>query len=273
MSISTTPSPAEAIFVDGADAGSFLQNQFSSDVASLAPMHWQFSAWLDAQGRVKAFVHLARLSEQRWLLLLRGGNATRTADELRRYVFRSKLTLQPASDLVLGAAAAAPLHSVTMQEADYVLGCGDHAMRITASAAIETDPDRRLAEIRLGWPWLPDALLGQLIAPSLELQRLGAIAMDKGCYPGQEIVARLHYRGGNKRHLYRMQLSHMVTPGTHLERPTDARGIQWLDAVATHDGTEALAVMSDDVAVEFAQERSVPLPDGSNARIVRSWAS
>jgi tRNA-modifying protein YgfZ len=275
MPISPTPSPAETIFVDGADAGSFLQNQFSSDVLRLVPMHWQFSAWLDAQGRVRALVQLARLSEQRWLLLLRGGDATSIAHELRRYVFRAKLTLQPGANLVLGSAAAAALHSVTMQDGDYVLGCGDHAVRITTDtdAAIEDDTDRRLAEIRLGWPWLPDDALGQWIAPSLALQRLGAIAMDKGCYPGQEIVARLHYRGGNKRHLYRLQLSHRVVPGTRQEHAADTRGIQWLNVVATHDGAEALAVIGDEVAAEFASTEPMVFADGLHARIVQSWLS
>lgn len=273
MPISPTPPPAETIFVDGEDAGSFLQNQFSSDVSSLAPMHWQFSAWLDAQGRVKAFVHLARLSERRWLLLLRGGDAAGIAQELRRYVFRSKLTLQIGENLILGGAAPAPLHSVTMQENDYVLGCGDHAMRITANATVEVDPDRRLKEIRLGWPWLPNDLLGQLIAPSLALLRLGALALDKGCYPGQEIVARLHYRGGNKRHLYRMQLSQAVEPGSRLEHPADARGIQWLDVVETENGAEALAVMSDEVASAFTQRQSTTFSDASPARIAESWTA
>lgn len=273
MPISPTPHPAETIFVDGEDAGSFLQNQFSSDVLSLAPMHWQFSAWLDAQGRVKAFVHLARLSEQRWLLLLRGGDAASIAQELRRYVFRSKLTLQPGEDLVLGSAVAAPLYSVTMRQDDYLLGCGDHAIRITKDAAATDDTRRQLAEIRLGWPWLRDGLLGQLIAPSLALQRLGAIAMGKGCYPGQEIVARLHYRGGNKRHLYRLQLSRAAAPDTLQELTTDARGIQWLDAVATAGGAEALAVMNDEIATQFEQQQSMTFADGLSACVAQSWTS
>ncbi|MFS6628474.1 hypothetical protein, partial [Staphylococcus aureus] len=85
--------PAETLSIEGPDALAFAHAQFSSDVRSLAVGTWQFSAWLSAQGRVRALFHLACLDEQRLLLLLRGGEAGALGEALRRYVFRSRLTI------------------------------------------------------------------------------------------------------------------------------------------------------------------------------------
>jgi folate-binding Fe-S cluster repair protein YgfZ len=83
-----TPYPAETLLIEGPDAIAFAQAQFSSKVSSLATGHWQFSAWLDPQGRVRALFHLARLADDRLLLLLRGGSAAAVVDALQRFVFR-----------------------------------------------------------------------------------------------------------------------------------------------------------------------------------------
>src|SRR6185312_11690713 len=64
-------------------------------------------------------------------------------------------------------------------------------LRLAQSAARCRRHGRR-AQILLGWPWLPASALDVLLPPALSLHRLQAVAIDKGCYPGQEIVARLH---------------------------------------------------------------------------------
>ncbi|MFI4968793.1 MAG: folate-binding protein, partial [Lysobacterales bacterium] len=81
-----------------------------------------------------------------------------------------------------------------------------------------TDPlalDRwRLADIEAGLPLLAASLAGEFVAQALDLERLDAIRFDKGCYPGQEIAARLHFRGGNKRRLCRLVVAgEMPAPG------------------------------------------------------------
>ncbi len=84
---------AETLLIEGPDAMTFAHAQFSSSVKSLSAGHWQFSAWLDPQGRVRALFHLARLGDERLLLLLRGGNAADMVASLQRFVLRAKLTL------------------------------------------------------------------------------------------------------------------------------------------------------------------------------------
>jgi folate-binding protein YgfZ len=238
--------PAELVSIEGADAIAFAQAQFSSNLAALADGQWQFSAWLDAQGRVRALFHLVRLDGQRLRLLLRGGEAPALAGELQRYVFRAKARVTALPAQALATVGAIPLHGVAEQDGTLVLGCGSHGLKI----AVTGDDDWRLPQLRAGWPWLVGSTLGELLPAWLGLGALGATALDKGCYPGQEIVARMHYRGGSKRHLHHVRLSQVVPPGSVLG--TDGPSVQLLDAVSVDDAAEALAVVHDDLRTGLA---------------------
>jgi len=90
----TTLPPLQLIEISGADALAFAQAQFSSDVSTLEPGYWQWSAWLNAQGRVRAFFHLLRIREDTLWLVLRGGDAMRLREALARYVLRAKVALR-----------------------------------------------------------------------------------------------------------------------------------------------------------------------------------
>ena len=233
---------AETVRIEGPDAIAFAQSQFSSDVAGLSVGRWQFSAWLDAQGRVRALFHLARLSEHSLLLMLRGGRADALAEGLRRFVFRSKVRLEAMPAQALGTSDAMNLHEVQQTDAGIILGCGPHALSI----GMHEDDDWRAEHIRMGWPWLPDEALDALLPPALSLERLQGIAFDKGCYPGQEIAARLHYRGGHKRHMHCVVLSQCVPPGNVL-RDEQSEAVLILDCVHANESNMALAVVHDAV--------------------------
>ena len=248
---------AELIALEGPDAIAFAQAQFSSNLASLADGQWQFSAWLDAQGRVRALFHLMRLDGQRLRLLLRGGEAQAMAGELQRYVFRARLRVLALPSRELATADPMPLHAVTEQGDTLVIGCGSHALKL----ATRGDDEWRLRQVRAGWPWLVRNTAGELLPAWLNLGALGATALDKGCYPGQEIVARMHYRGGSKRHLHRVRLSRPLEPGSMLE--VDGQTIQLLDVVAVGGAAEALAVVHDDTQASLASGVEAGLPDGS----------
>lgn len=261
------PHVAQTLLIEGPDALAFAQAQFSGNVSSLAIGEWQFSAWLDPQGRVRALFHLARTADDRLLLLLRGGEAAAMAEALRRFVFRSKLTLTAASPRALGTGPALPLHEVRTDAGTLSFGCDTHSLQI-----IDTGDDHwRLPQLRAGWPWLPEQALNELLAPALSLQRLQAVAIDKGCYPGQEIVARLHYRGGHKRHLHHVVLSRTANAGDVLRN--DGREIgRLLDVITTDEKTiEALTILGDDIIVDSDDGRLNPFDDGLVISIVTSW--
>jgi hypothetical protein len=255
---------AELVSLEGADAIAFAQAQFSSNLASLADGQWQFSAWLDAQGRVRALFHLMRLEGQRLRLLLRGGEAQTLAAELQRYVFRAKVRVAALPVQQLSTTAAAALHAVVAREDALVLGCGSHGLKL----ANQGDDVWRLPQLRAGWPWLPPKT-DDLLPAWLDLGKLGATALDKGCYPGQEIVARMHYRGGSKRHLHHLRLSRVLAPGDLLE-VEEQPVIQLLDVVAADRAAEALAVVHDDTQAALAT--GVEAMHGSGAVLVQAAA-
>jgi hypothetical protein len=196
---------------------------------------------------VKFLFHLLRLDGQRLQLLLRGGQAEALAIELRRYVFRAKATITPHAARPLGTGTPLPLYAAERTGDGFVVGCGSHSLEVGATE----DGDWRLAQLRAGWPWLPESLSGEMLPAWLGLGALGATALDKGCYPGQEIVARLHYRGGSKRHLQHVRLSRMVPSGGVLEVP-GLTAIQLLDVVSVDTSAEALAVVHEDVREKLA---------------------
>ncbi|MGH8147395.1 MAG: YgfZ/GcvT domain-containing protein [Rhodanobacteraceae bacterium] len=239
------------IAIEGADARRFAQTQFSGDVDALAPGHWQWNAWLTAQGRVQALMQLVDAGDGRLLGVLRGGDSQAIHAALARYLLRSKakLAIQP-----LTARAGGPLPSGTVQrDADnMVLGYGSHSLRLApvdagAVVDISANVDWRLTDIRAGWPTLAADAQPKFLPPALGLERLGAVAFDKGCYPGQEIVARLHYRGGHKHGLCHISGSQPLPLGD-VRSATGALQASILDTVARADGCDSLAILDIDVS-------------------------
>ena len=89
-------------------------------------------------------------------------------------------------------------------KATYPLGDG-RAVRLALGAPVASDPvaldDWRRRDVEARLPLLPSVLAGEFTPQALGLEAIDAIRFDKGCYPGQEVAARLHFRGGNKRRL------------------------------------------------------------------------
>ena len=256
---------AQTLSIEGADALAFAHAQFASDVTTLAVGHWQFSAWLDAQGRVCALFQLARLDEQRLLLLLRGGDAGKIATALRRYVLRSRVAIDIAPWLTIATTDAMPIGEVRVSTNGVTLGCGNHGMLLQTSGA--GDDRWQSPQRTAGWPWLPPSTLDTLLPPALSLQRLHAVAIDKGCYPGQEIVARLHWRGDHKRRLCAVTFDQPLPPGASLRRDGHEIGV----VLGIDDGLarcDALAVLSKECGDADA---SWMLDDDRHMHVQRCW--
>jgi folate-binding protein YgfZ len=264
----TTSNIAQAVLIEGPDALAFAHNQFTSQVTSLPNGQWQFSSWLDAQGRVRALFHLARLNDDQLLVVLRGGDAHEFADALRRFVFRSRVTLIAKDGMKIAHGAALPMHVVDAENDVFRFGCGSHSMLVGSN--VVDNNTWQIAQLRAGWPWLPNDALNELTPPALSLHRLGAIALDKGCYPGQEIVARLHYRGGNKRHLHHIELSKHVTDGTLLQRD-NREFVRLLTVIAHNERIESLAVITDDVAQNMTSHSESMSDDAIAITLLNTW--
>jgi folate-binding protein YgfZ len=200
------------ITLEGPDAVAFAHAQFANDVAGLAPGHWQWNAWLTPKGRVIAVFALARLSGDRLWLVLPDHPADVFADALRRFVFRRKLKIEVPADTGIAGTFATPASAqgAAVGEQQDVLELdfsGDGGARTLYAGRLVTSDDPalpaawRVADLCHGLPCLPESQREQWTPQQLALDRLSAYSVKKGCYPGQEIVARTHFLGKAKRAL------------------------------------------------------------------------
>lgn len=250
---------AELIDIAGADAIAFAHAQFSSDVAGLATGAWQWSAWLTAEGRVRGVFALLRVADDRLLLWLPLGGARTTRDALARYVLRAKATLAVHDDWALcrfGDAATVPPAGIVAHDGGYAFAQPGSQSRIAwLGPAPDAASDRRaldawrLADIGAGLPWIAPATQDAFVPQALDLGRLDAIRFDKGCFPGQEIAARLHFRGGLKQRLRRVRLRGPgeVSAGLRIESSGILAGVVLYGARSDAETFEALAVVYDAV--------------------------
>jgi folate-binding protein YgfZ len=262
------------IDVRGADAAEFLHGQLTAAVRALDPSEAPLAAWADARGRVRAVVRVCRLQD-RWLLVTPRDGAADLVKKLRLFVLRSKVTVALADDVAVAAllghaddvlarngvrsdvepnrmVRGADLNFVRVGEAYWlVLGPPPalHALGATLDAA--ADFAAALTEIRLGIPVIAPAIAERFVAQMLNLDELGAISFNKGCYPGQEVIARVHNLGGVKRHARRYGVrAEPPAAGTQVYSGEQAVG-EVVRAAPTEAGCELLAVV-DDAAVSAA---------------------
>ncbi|HEY5850989.1 MAG TPA: folate-binding protein [Lysobacter sp.] len=203
------------IALRGRDAVAFAQAQFMNDVGLLEPRCWQWNGWLTPKGRVLALFALLKLSDEELWLLLPDADPAELAAALQRFVFRSKVRIEVCQDLHVSGSFAAPSMAqgsalggdggVDAVELDLGGEAGPRALRI-ALAAVATDDAEAVArwqtfDLAHGLPRLPASQAGHWTPQQLSLERLQAFSVKKGCYPGQEIVARTHFLGQAKRGL------------------------------------------------------------------------
>ncbi len=198
----------------GLDAGKFLQGQLSNDVAKLAIGDAQLTALHSAQGRVQALLRLFRVHESMWVAVLPRMLSADVLATLRKRVFRDRVTLADASAnwQVLGASTAPPNSMYATFDAS-----GRCILLRDAAAAATSEPlrsrdDWRALDVAAGVPQVYAGSQGEFVSQMLNLDLLDGIAFDKGCYVGQEIVARTHYRGRVKRRLQRFAFSADTAP-------------------------------------------------------------
>ncbi len=250
----------------GRDAIAFAQSQFMNDVNKLADHQWQWSGWLSAKGRVLALFALLRMDAQTLWLLLPDVQADALAQQLQRFVFRSKLSLSPLDTPVSGMFAP-PSHARSKGLA--VLEDGRIQLDLSADGGPRTlligpdaapDNPEALArwtasDLAHGLPRLPADQAEQWTPQQLSLERLAAFSVQKGCYPGQEIVARTHFLGQAKRSLALVEADVPLLPGMGVHLDGRAAG-----HLICSQGTYALAVLP------HGQDGLLAVADGPHLR-------
>jgi tRNA-modifying protein YgfZ len=203
----------------GVDVRKFLQGQLSNDMARLSPDAITLAGYHNPQGRVLALLRLLAPDPEQVIALLPAELGEPTLLALRRYVLRAKVTISH----VASAEALA-------QQSPVIAPFLTHAAHVRDVAA--------------GVPQVYGATSAMFVAQMLNLDCVDAISFTKGCYTGQEIIARAHYRGRIKRRMQRFESEGAVVlaPGQGVTL-RDGRAAQIVDAVRREDGrSEFLAV-------------------------------
>lgn len=276
----------QLVNVTGPDASKYLQGQLTVDVAALTEHEHTLCGHCDAKGKMWSDLRLFHRAEG-FSYLVRRSVADNQITELKKYAVFSKLTISADNDAVIlgvaGFKADAALAAYFPQLPDANTPAVTHEdttllylsqpearyLLITSLSTAEmlTDKLRDSAQfndgqqwveldIEAGQPVIDVANSGQFIPQATNLQALDGICFKKGCYTGQEMVARAKYRGANKRALYWLQGSASRVPqaGEDLELKL---GENWrrtgtvLAAVQLNDGSlNVQVVLNNDLGAD-----------------------
>lgn len=262
--------------LQGRDAVAFAQAQFMNDVGALADAQWQWNGWLSPKGRVIAlFAVLRRDADTLWLLLP-DADPIALAAQLKRYVFRSNVAFHVRDDLLASGAFAAPVQAAGATSADIDDGVeldlsADGGPRRLLIGSNEAEPNQRelsrwrLFDLQHGLPRLALEHVEQWTPQQLSLERLKAYSIRKGCYPGQEIVARTHFLGKAKRGLARLQGAGVDAIGEVMAADdADPRTVGRMVCAEGNEGLAVLPLEAGDAALSTNGQpcTALPLLDG-----------
>jgi len=200
---------------DGEDAEVFLQGQLSCDVAGLSLRSSSFGAYCSAKGRMLANFLLWRDADG-FAMALSRDLVTSVQKHISRFVMRSRVKVSDASEsIVLVGAAGAQAERVlagARSDAGASLSLRDGRVLAALSAAEAAGTLRgleladagrwRWLDIRAGLPLITAATQDQFVPQMANLELIGGVSFEKGCYTGQEIVARTQHLGQVKRRTF-----------------------------------------------------------------------
>ena len=237
--------------VTGADARAFLHAQLTNDIEHLSADRWVLAGWCSAKGRLLASF-LVIPSPDGFLLQLARDLAAPVAKRLSMFVLRSKVKIADASD----SWAQFGIWDAELEARDVSWRGNIAAVRVGEKRFLQLGPVAELTEpapganesdevqwtlqeIRAGRPLITAATQDQFVPQMVNFEALGGLDFRKGCYPGQEIVARAQYRGQVKR-----RMVHTRAPvGVALAPGQDFNGGTIVDVAPSEGGAELLAVM------------------------------
>ncbi|MEA3410754.1 MAG: folate-binding protein [Pseudomonadota bacterium] len=291
------------IRVSGPDARDFLQTQFCNDVAQIDETRHQLNGWCNPKGRLLAVFRLF-VHEGVWVMRMPIELLEPVIKRLRMFVLRSNVTIEDASDTVGGIglwgtgspallAGATGLKSapapgeVASNGTLIFLGIPENngsrfeiygatddiedlKGQLSSQITEATEDAWRLREIQAGLPTVYPSSSEQFVPQMVNMDLVDALSFSKGCYPGQEIVARTRYLGKLKRRMFRLSIDSGTEPEPgqdvySTKRENAAMGTIVDAAPGVADKVEALAVLRlDDIG---EQDLHIGEPDGPAARI------
>lgn len=251
--------------ISGEDASTFLQGQLTNDVENLSHDRLQLSAWCSAKGRVLVVIELFLIDDAIHMLLPSSLLET-TLARLRMFVLRAKVQFTPSVDTIVlgihGRDLAKHLVALDADDAHIFLHADDHGIVITSAESAADVWTRacevaspvgtgawRLSNVRRAIPSIDEHTADRYLPQMLNLELVDGVSFTKGCYVGQEIVARTQHLGRLKRRLYRLRSEHgdakKHVVGDQISKREGGEKVGELLQVEAHPegGFEALAVL------------------------------
>jgi tRNA-modifying protein YgfZ len=256
----------------GEDAETFLQGQLSCDVSALSAAA-SYGAYCTPQGRMLASFLLWR-GDSGFFIALATDIAAGVQQRLSRFVLRARVKIAPGALALAGcsgpdapAALLAAWKDVPAGRLETRRGAGDEALiRLDESrfllALATSGAEARIGElssrltrvasrawewldVRRGIPWITSATQDRLVPQMANLERIGGVSFAKGCYTGQEVVARAQHRGTVKRRMFLASVNENAAAGDELyaeDLGDQAAGVVVNAAPSPDGGTDLLAV-------------------------------
>jgi tRNA-modifying protein YgfZ len=289
------------IAFSGDDAESFLHNQLTCDVSALQPGRSTYGAYCTPKGRVLATFLLWRV-EQGFFMQLPSSLREPIQKQLAKFILRSKVKAADATGertlagvmgndaaaLVQRVTGAAPqaVHQVAQTPAGMVIRLPgdrfeiavvrDKSQAVLGALAAEAESENpehwQRQIIRAGVPMILPPTQEEFVPQMINLDVIGGVSYEKGCYPGQEIVARMHFRGTLKQRMYLAGIaaSEQPQPGDKLFSPAfgdQACGTIVNAARAPEGGHDLLAVLQ--ISAADRGDLHWKSPDGPPLRLLK----
>jgi hypothetical protein len=225
------------IVVAGGDAASFIQGQFTNDVTKVDEDNSQLSAFCNNKGRMIANFRLFK-HQQNYFLSLKSNLVERSISHLQNYILRAQVAVQDISEqlihLGLSGENATGLLSAFIENIDegidrvshndnyiairvagikprYEIFCSvEHAKTLWEKVAAQTEVVNSSSwdflSIQAGIPFIDASSSEEYVPQMANMELINGVSFTKGCYTGQEIVARMHYLGKLKKRCYRVHI-------------------------------------------------------------------
>ena len=186
--------PLSMVVVSGAQAETFLQSQLTCDVTQANSTTALLGAHCNIKGRMVSLFHLFK-QDDAFCLLMPEEVVEIAAKALKKYAQFSK-------DVVITIETALPFVGVTDEPADIFLGnAPQYGLQCSEDKAEGAFADWQDIMIQNHHAWLTPETLGQFLPHDINLPKLGGVSFKKGCFIGQEIIARMEYLGKLKKHV------------------------------------------------------------------------
>lgn len=228
--------PNGILAFEGPDSVKFLQGQTTCNLDELSETNALYGAFCNPKGRIKSTFMLIQMTPEKILMLLNKEQSAYLQDELKMYIafFKSEITNVTDNYQITGLLT----EEEGLKESTYSISSADGEIRVILPGAKRREivlsesagnsentenevssSDWAIQDIQNGFVWTGEQGREQFLPHDVNLPGLGGVSYEKGCYTGQEIVARMHYRGNPK---YTSAVISCDEPLEHLESPLKA---------------------------------------------------